>query len=62
MFAQGSYGFNRDTYGKTSGPFEVKFVNRLTARDATIVEAIAAGTLKIIDMTALRFINMKICR
>lgn len=43
---------------KTSGPFVVNFVNRRTAREATIVEAIAAGTLKMMDITALRFINM----
>ena len=45
---------------KTSGPFVVNFVSRRTAREATIVDAIAAGTLKMIDITALRFSSMKI--
>ena len=48
------------TYEKTSGPLFVNFVKRRTARDATIVDATAAGTLKIIDMTAFKFNNMKI--
>lgn len=39
----------------TSGPLLVNFVSRRTAREATIVEATAAGTLKIIDITAFRF-------
>lgn len=38
----------------------MNFVKRRTARDATIVDATAAGTLKIIDMTAFKFNNMKI--
>ena len=44
----------------TSGPLFVNLVKRLTALDATIVDAIAAGTLKMIDITALRLSNMKI--
>lgn len=33
-------------------------VRRRTAREATIVDAIAAGTLKMIDITAFRFSSM----
>lgn len=43
---------------KTSGPLLVNLVRRRTAREATIVDAIAAGTLKMIDITALRLSNM----
>lgn len=42
----------------TSGPFVVNFVSRRTAREATIVDAIAAGTLKMMDITGFRFISM----
>lgn len=38
----------------------MNLVKRRTALDATIVEAIAAGTLKIIDITALRLRSIKI--
>lgn len=38
----------------------VNFVKRRTAREATIVDATAAGTLNMIDITALRSSNMKI--
>ena len=43
---------------KTSGPLLVNFVSLRTALDATIVEAMAAGTLKMIDITGLRLSNM----
>lgn len=39
--------------------FDVKFINLLTAREATIVETTAAGTLNMIDITAFRFSSMK---
>lgn len=44
----------------TSGPLLVKLVRRRTARDATIVDAIAAGTLKIMDITAFKLRSMNI--
>lgn len=38
----------------------MNFVKRRTAREATIVDATAAGTLNMIDITAFRSSNMKI--
>lgn len=49
-----------DDEANTSGPLFVNLVKRRTARDATIVEAMAAGTLKMIDITALRLRSIKI--
>jgi hypothetical protein len=43
-----------------SGPLLTKFVNLRTVRDATMVDATQAGTLKMIDMIGLRSKIMKV--
>ena len=45
---------------KTSGPVLDHRLSRLTARHATMVEATAAGTLKMTLMIEFKFSNMKI--
>jgi hypothetical protein len=42
----------------SSGPELTKLVRRRTVRDATIVDATHAGTLKITDMIGFRFNSM----